>query len=368
MSRIMTYTRAGLVCALVLAILPRPACAQTVEDLRLRVDSLVARWHVADEAARRADSVRAASLRLSTVGQGPLVVVTDPQWSAFVSQAVAFALDELTSIMGSDTSLLRPRTFFADVQSGQGGVRGSDPISDLWLVATKERWGSEELARRLVRAVGTMFTEPLDEAFERWTGVIPTAGDVGRMHRTTYIQMVTSSSPIIHECFLGDMDACREALFPETSDDPATHWYTPDERRRVVSEINKDYLPELASVQASCTEDGLDKSCIAFLRGMPSGTLGTPFSGPAIRGLIRVALEVGGDGAFGRFVATDSLSAESRVLRTVGVPIDSLLGVWHARVLAARPEPTIASPLALWGALAWFVLFAGMALRSTRWR
>ncbi len=368
MSRIMTGTRTGLVSALVLAILPRPACAQTVEDLRLRVDSLVARWHVADESARRADSVRGASLGLSAVRQGPLVVVADPQWSAFVSQAVAFASDELTSIMGSDTSLLRSRTFFADVQSGQGQLMGRNPIGDLWLVATKDEWGAEELARRLVQTVGTMFTERLDEAFGRWAGVIPTVGDVGRMHRTTYIRMVTSSSPVIHECYLGDMGACREALFPEASDDPATRWYAPAERRRVVSEINKDYLSELASVQASCTEDGLDESCITFLRGMPSGTLGTPISRSAIHGLIRVALEVGGDGAFGRFVATDSLSAESRVLRTVGVPIDSLLGIWHARVLAARPEPIIASPLALWGALAWFVLFAGMALRSTRWR
>lgn len=368
MSSIVTGTRTGLVCALVLAILPRPACAQTVEELRLRVDSLVARWHVADEAATRADSIRVATAGLDTIRQGPLAVVAAPEWSAFASQSARMAIDQLTDIMGSDTSLLRSKMLYANIWDN---IETSPPLlgeGDLGEVIVMASRGTEELSRKLVQAVGTMFAEPLDEAFERWTRVIPTERDVHPMHRATYIEMVTASSPVIHECYLGDMRACREALFPEASDDPATRWYVPDERRRVVSEINKDYLPDLASVQASCTEDGSDGSCITFLRSMPSGTLGTPFSGPAIHGLIRVALEVGGDGAFGRFVDTDSLSAESRVLRTVGVPIDSLLGIWHARVLAARPEPTIASPLALWGALTWFVLFAGMALRSTRWR
>ena len=355
-------------CAVVLAILPGPLRAQTVDELSQRVDSLVARWHVADEAARRADSILVASIALDTVRRGPLAVVTIPQWSTVASQAATIAVDQLSDIMGSDTSLLRSKMFYADIRTDVRNSTRSLPDGDLWVVTSVDDGGGEELAWRLLQAVGRMFKERLDEAFARWTALIPIEGDVLRMHRTTYIQMVTSSSPVIHECYLGDMGACRDALFPEASDDPATRWYLPHELRRVVSEINKDYLPELASVQASCTEDGLDESCITFLRGLPSGTLGTPFSAPAIHGLIRVALEVGGDGAFGRFVATDSLSAESRVLRTVEVPIDSLLGIWHARVLAARPEPTIASPLALWGALAWFVLFAGMALRSTRWR
>jgi hypothetical protein len=258
--------------------------------------------------------------------------------------------------------------FYADIRTDIRSRAELVPPGDLWTVTSLADGGSEELARRLLQAVGAMFTERLDDAFERWVGSIPIQGDLRRMHRTTYIEMVTSSSPVIHECYLGDMGACREGLFPEASDDPATRWYVPAQRRRVVSEINKDYLPDMASVQASCTEDGNTESCIAFLRSMPSGTLGTPFSAPAIHGLIRVALEIGGDGAFGRFVDTDPRSAESRVLQTVAVPIDSLLGMWHARVLAARPEPTIASPTALWGALAWFVLFTGMALRSTRWR
>ena len=364
MSRIMTGTRTGLVCALVLAILPGPACAQTVEDLRLRVDSLVARWH----AATRAESIRVATVGLDTIRQGPLAVVTTPQWSSFASQSARMALDQLTDIMGSDTSLLRSKTFYANIWANIETPPRLLGEGDVGEVVVMARRGTEELARKLVQTVGDVFAERLGEAFNRWARSIPTAGDVRRMHRRTYIEMVTAPSPVIHECYLGDMDACREALFPEASDDPATRWYLPDERRRVVSAINKDYLPELASVQANCTEDGSDESCITFLRAMPSGTLGTPFSGTAIHGLIRVALEVGGDGAFGRFVDTDSLSAESRVLRTVAVPIDSLLGMWHARVLAERPEPTIASPLALWGAFAWFVLFAGMALRSTRWR
>jgi hypothetical protein len=184
--------------------------------------------------------------------------------------------------------------------------------------------------------------------------------------RTVYLELATTPWRAGAACYAGDVEACRVALAlgaggPES-------WYTAEERRQLVAsamEYHADVQRDLGAQRCVNTAD--EQACLETLRSYPALT-DEPLSPMARQTLVRVAFGVGGNGAFGRFVRSDSRTLPDRLAHTAGVPLDSLVVRWRSAIVEARPTGTVLSRLGGWTAFMWVVVLSVVAMRSTRWR
>jgi len=121
-------------------------------------------------------------------------------------------------------------------------------------------------------------------------------------------------------------------------------------------------------VYDACTRDGDDSSCIQLMRGPVGTEIAPPFSVHVRQLLLTMAIEAGASGAFDRLIRTEGQPLDARLAAASGLPIDSLVSQWRARVLSAHPKTVAADERAAWAAVCWGVLLIGVALRSSRWR
>lgn len=355
---------AAVVC--IVAAVTVPSRGQTLGELEMRVDSLAERWEIIDSITRRADSIRRNAVAYDTIRQGALTVLVAPQWSRLVAQAVADAAPRFVMAQGRDSAIVAARRWFVWVRSST--FQPTPAGDDIWSITVDQDWEPSEIANHLVSTAEIFLAALGHDATIRWLSTLPIEDRSARWDELTYMQMVTAPSKAVQQCYLGELQWCREALFPGASPDPITRWYSPSQRRAVVSRYEREDYPALRASFDACLEGMLDDRCEAFLRAIPEGQLAPPFTRQARLGLVWTALQMGKDGAYGRFLQPDSVSVEDRVVRTAGVSVDSVLVTWRARVLAASPQPILAPPATRWAALAWFVLFSIAAIGSTRWR
>lgn len=380
--------RFALVMAFGLASMVLPARGQTVAELERRVDSLAERWRILAENARAADSIRRGAVTYDTIRQGPLTVIATSQWRSLLTQPAAYAASRLSEALGADTALLSGHSFFVVVRSrdlrvDQPMPEGANVVvisrdlrvdqsipegADLSSFRVSDWWEPEEIGNQLFAVSRANLTERLDEGAKAWLTSVPLEEEPERWYPTTYVEMVTAPSQAVRRCFLGELDACRKSIIPGVSDDPITSWYGPAERRLKVLQLGRQNDAALNAQRAACLVDDLDTQCEEFLRGLPSIGFLLPFSWPARQALVWTAIELGGDGAFARFLTRDSLSIEGRLSHAASASIDSVIATWRARILSAKPAPTLATPRTRWAALGWVVLFCLVAIRSTRWR
>jgi hypothetical protein len=126
------------------------------------------------------------------------------------------------------------------------------------------------------------------------------------------------------------------------------------------------------SVQADplarlCVSGGDDRACVEVLEASWY-LVDQPLSPMARQTLLRVALQNGGAGAFGRLVQGDSLPLVDRLASSAALPADSLIARWHRAIIAARPTGSVLSRAGGWTAFVWVVVLGVVAMRSTRWR
>src|SRR5436309_1922249 len=111
-----------------------------------------------------------------------------------------------------------------------------------------------------------------------------------------------------------------------------------------------------------------DAACTELLRSLPPGVRPRPLTYDARAALVHIALRLGGREAYHRLIATPALPIPQRLAGAAGVSVDSLVSLWRAEILAARPAPVTVPPWGPWVALGWTAVFAVCALRSSRWR
>jgi hypothetical protein len=76
---------------------------------------------------------------------------------------------------------------------------------------------------------------------------------------------------------------------------------------------------------------------------------------------------MGGKGALERLVTTPGSAAE-RLSAAANAPIDNVVEAWRKNVHDVRvPSDTMSGGMALMSA-AWILVFAGLSMRSPRWR
>ncbi len=358
----------ALLTAVVTLGITTPASAQSVDDQRLRVEKLAERLDQLRQLAR-AQGESDEGFRLDTVVAGGLRVVAPSPTRADATQIASEVWDSVVAVLGSDTTLMGFPTL---------GLRPGPDIRILWSDGEGSAWASYDprdlhrSAQRLFRLQGWQLMglgHALDEqAVRALTSARRLDSLTESSAQVAYVELATQAWQVSASCFEGNMDDCRLALGFGPVDDITAVWRTAVERRQVVKEIGERYgsyatkLPDYVA----CMQTGVDAACTQMLadyRWVPTATL----SEGVRASLVELALELGGDGRFGRLRSSSGYMLD-RLATTAGVTPEVLLRTWHGRVLQARrASMPVARPTA-WVAFVWVVCLAVLAARSTRWR
>lgn len=290
---------------------------QTLSSQSQRVDSLVAVWRATEARLQRFDdSVKVVRLANDTVLEPPLRILVRPGLRDLAAAAARAAVDSVTQVARSATSRLGERFLV---------VSALDPSHDRHavLVRVLEPSGREtfaassaaevdELADALSTLALRVISSTIDPGFRAWIG-----------EEVRWDSMSTAA------------------------------WVYP--RMNLVS---------MNTAPARACYDGDIQACSTLLMG---GRLERPYPGGPRGSLVRVAMQMGGEGAFERFALARGTPAE-RLTTIAQAPMDSILRAWHSRVRYARvPSSDMNFSIAAMSAF-WIVVCGALSLRSSRWR
>lgn len=230
-----------------------------------------------------------------------------------------------------------------------------------------EWWQTREDAVAIVAsAITHAIRRDLGESrFMQWSASDPFVDhDPADIYRMT----ATIPSRSVRDCLAGAVDECSASLgLVEGATLDA--WYTVEEARALTLRTfgSLGAREEGLARFPSCV-DGTDPSaCLAFLESQ-QGRDFTPLHGVVRGSVVGYALRLGGNGAWVRLVEARDRPVDEALAHTAGVSVDQLVGEWRAWVVAGRPavHGSLASRSVF--AMMWIVLFAALAMRSTRWR
>ena len=184
-----------------------------------------------------------------------------------------------------------------------------------------------------------------------------------------YVELVTAPSQAVARCYQGDLDWCRSALGLDAGRSDPFQWYSPDERRRLVSAMRISRIPglELRDAYAHCVNARRQLSCDSVVRARAMD-VPPPLPNSVRASLVAMAFELGGAGAPARLLGARDTSVELRLAVAAGTSSDSLLSAWRRRVLAANSPSLAMSALAALSVFIWCAIGLGFAMRSARWR
>jgi hypothetical protein len=341
--------------------------AQSTASLRERLALLERSWREAAAASAAVDSaarVRMAGV-LDTTRIESLTILAPSEWLGPAATAGRIAWRRLFGAFGDHLRSGKPYPLLLVLT-----VAGEPPPLGFPLHAIPVpvlRGATEDtlLAAQMDIAVQGFLANQYDDALKRWlVGRIDTRDVVPP---ALFVDLATSPSVVARACLVGSVDACGTALVLTTPNDPATAWYDAGGRRAVVALVPRDVAPNLLDLD-QCVSKGSDAACLREMRSSKSPDIPPPVGWDSRELLVRLALHLGGPGAFDRLITSAPRPIGERLALAARVPIDSLLGRWRAAVLSSRPASVDLTPETAWIALLWGVLFAVFLLRSSRWR
>jgi len=358
--------RLHVLLALLAGATPPPLGAQELVRLRARADSLAIAWRRANALADALDSLALRSpVARDTIRAGALWIVADSS-SLPLPEAAARAWQVLDSLYGDEARSLAPRPLFIvpfDPDSGPDRPVPRGALAVPW---------DMELAVLTGLLTANAPLAPPDARLTQWLGgaglVRPLLQPRAARSRV-YVELVTTTSGAARGCFLGVLQSCRSVLELTAFSDIALLWYiTPEERRDAVTRRMSGLARGPTGSAFRACARGNDTACVELLRSTPRENVPRPLTSGARHTVVDLALRLGGRAAYHRLTADSTAPIAERLAVAAGVPVDSLVTIWRAETLAAYPRRGDVPP---WGwpvALGWVVVFAGCALRSSRWR
>jgi hypothetical protein len=355
--------RAAPVLAVALAVShASDLAAQTSARYAERVSRLTASVAALEARAARDDSL-AREMALDTIVTGWLRVVTLPGWRESVTVAADSAWQDMQRALTSDAGYLDSATFLA-VPFGAAIPRVSNPVPAP--VQFPPAASAREITGRLERAVESRLAAALDDSTRRLLGNrVPLDGANPVSLRKSYTRLITHPAVVSTRCYQGDLDACADALGLRYDSAAMLRWYNGRQQREMVQRAG----PFVAYSRDArrCVDEGDPDRCAAAMRARWPEGLPAPLLTDTRTSLIGVALAIGGDGAWGRFLTGEG-SLAARLERAAGVPLERVVASWRDAVLAARsPAPVVPVSHAL-ATIVWVGLLGAAATRSSRWR
>jgi hypothetical protein len=309
--------------------------------------------------------------QLDTVRVGRLAVITTSQYVAMVEEAALREWPVVEPALRLESSGEAAEKFVFYLGLPHAPHPGVDELRCSTILS---RWARERCPRCLAcraldgsvqRAVGRLLARRLDPG-GMFIAELPFEALARGWRERVYVSLATADSRSAKFCFLGDLASCRDVLGLTQPADPADVWYTPEERRRLVSRIGWRGNSRL---WRSCVEEGSDEACLRFLRSVEAETL-APLGAArsARRVLLDVARELGGEGVYARIATSSGSGVEERLAAAVGAEAGTLIAHWREAVLDARPMTQTVSGLEGLTAIMWILGLAFLATRSSRWR
>jgi hypothetical protein len=202
-----------------------------------------------------------------------------------------------------------------------------------------------------------------DTSLARWAGRrVPGWPATESGWRDVSIWLASAQSEAARRCAAARVDACASALELDPAPDRLAAWYAPGDYPALVEHWigwgRTDSLKRADATRCARTRDA--ELCAKVV---PSVTIGDLLPASARYSLFSLALEAGGPKALERLAASRG-SIRVQLAATAGVPVDSLLALWQARVMASRPSHLVAVPAL--ATLGWTLLFAVASLRRPR--
>ena len=334
-----------------------------IESMAPLLQRLAARKDAA-EAAARLRRIEKRGLVLDTFRVGPFQVAAEPHQRALAREVMEDTWADYRPLAEGSEALIEPYLWVVhrSWERSRPDLLGDSirwvrvharvPESRLWPAAASE-----------VRAV---LAQGIPHETGSWAAGFPSLASA--LDPWAARELVSAPSHAARECFRGNLSWCWEAVGLADSVGALSRWYTPEERRQLVRQRGASFGGEReVALWNGCADQGLQEACDFFLGRRPVMEL-IPLGQNSRTSLLGYALRVGGDGAFERFRARAPESLKGALLDAAGVPADSLMAGWRRQVLAARPNAwagLVRTPLSV---LAWILLMAALATRSTRWR
>ncbi len=341
-----------------------PVAGQDSTNARIRAERLYERLEMTRARGALADSLQQI-VTMDTVIVGNLTLVTLLEEQDRIREVVRELRSSYRAVFGNDSG--PPTSITMSVVPFRRSVHL--PGRAYWYRAYwyGDDTDVEGIAAGVLHQVRTELWEWLGDTMFHWLRNPPETDSLSLINaQVVYTELATVPWGVVRSCYLGDLEACESALGVRMTPDSLDQWYTGAELRQFVTP--RSYLgryrglPEYDEcISSASKEPCLQVLAVATWLGRP------PLSGSARTSLVRVAFELGGDGAFGRLASSEGTPLE-RLSAAAGVRSDSLLAVWHDRILEARPTSTQLSRPSAWIAFLWAIVTVTLATKSTRWR
>lgn len=362
--------RAALVWCCSMATAWMPIRAQTVAEYRQRLDSLGREWQRASLNAHTQDSIQVHAIPGDTVRVGHLIALSD---SAHVSLARAALLrisPEVDSAYGVSASELARhpiaiRTNPKDTSAIVTGVADSTGMIQLMSSDYPQVKPLAISMRDKIRAVMTQLAPP---GFRKWLG-----GSIltGRMTPDDWtnarVRFVLADSRVSHDCAHGDIGGCLKAFTLVAVENPAFDLYDQTGQQAIIQSHAYLLRQNDAPSFDACVDRHERGACTKLLLSIPADAIPQPLPASVRQSLVQYALLVGGPDAFTRLVQSngtprEQLEAASRI------PADSLVAGWRRMALRGKSGSSALDAETAIASIVWAGLFAGLSLRSSRWR
>ncbi len=358
-------TVAGI--AVALAFLPAPIRAQETEAELVRHLHDVA--PLAAEADRDAQEARAARERASRPGRvtavdtlavGPLRILAPTDERRAAEGFFREVWEGYAPFVASSPSTGRTTYVFQwSNEPAEISVEGTVRRVELgaWRPASAVRSGVENV-------IATTLGIDLPPPVARWAGSSVRAPGADAA-RAAFFELATTPSKATHACLEADAVACWVAMGLDLDDRPLDDWYTPEERRALVSA----WAPgsrEGQPLWISCVESGSIPDCDEYLSRFR--LYGPMQDRNARSALLWLALRAGGAGAWDRLRADPEANPGDALRRASGLGTEELASMWRTWVLQGAPRTRAALDPHLLFSLMWIAVLAALAMRSTRWR
>ena len=362
--------RALLMFAFATALPLTKGRAQDRRELARRVDAAVAMRNKARLAviAFRRDSIGTPVYPDTlTIAGGAVTILTTPELLSLVRAAASSVDSMLRYRAGSAVEVLRGTVFVVRTDSSHR-ARGEASIA--------QRFGTAELKTQFAVADRARIAAVIEDyaqgllalgapTFGQWSHA-PLPVDTATDYNWSMVraELVTSLASVAHQCYAGNLDACKVTLGLTADPDPVMSWYDATTRRAIVQAMRQSTS---SSSTGSCLA-GSDRDCIALMRTDEYFPAKFPPSSPGARStLIQQAFATGGPGALQRLIASDTAPSH-RLAAAAKVPFDTLLAQWLRNVRTRGSASETLTPGLALIAIVWIVVIGALSLRISRWR
>jgi hypothetical protein len=369
-----------------------PAMQARLARLKARGDSLRAEARAQEMAAR--DSNLTVVVRVGTA-----TMRTTPAIERPATEALTTATAQVRQYMGLTADSLAGRLRFAvreehfpyawrwrlfgrssaarkDAKPSGAVLSASLDILDYSGMSLDWPIDRTELSNGLVtafeRAAGAQLSAPLDGWLNHR---VPMRSDSAAFWTDLYRSLATSNAAVNRRCIGGDRDACRLALAIDSlPKDRLGAWYDESDFSGLAltagDPFNRGEIGRLLTTdeQEQCTRDARIDICRRMLALLPPNAFRIPVSDAGRGALFRIAIQQGGAGAYARVLASTAPTVGERLSAAAQLPADSMVGIWQAKVMAARPHSPLPNAAFFLASTACIVVCGTWAARGQPWK